>query len=80
MTHAEAIAEAKCLLKDQANLLACLSTDAGFKELPHQAKVAIQREITRLRLIAEKISSALAEAKSSNPVAGASEEQAQGKE
>jgi len=52
MTHAEAVKEARIILSDEANSLAILLNDPQIKDSPHRAKVAIQREIQRLRDIA----------------------------
>jgi len=51
MSKTEALKEAAAILKDEANELHLLDPD----HLPHRAKVAIQREIIRLREIAETI-------------------------
>lgn len=53
MTRADAIIEAAALVKDQANELACLQTSENWKSLPHNARVAVQREIQRLNAIAK---------------------------
>ena len=55
MTKADAIIEAAALVKDQANELACLQTGEPWKSLPHQARVAIQRDIQRLNAIAKAL-------------------------
>lgn len=55
MTEPEARREATAILKDEANELAMLANDQPWKALPHRAKVAIQREIQRLREIANTL-------------------------
>lgn len=55
MTKKEAIDQAVTLLKDEANSLACLSHEKVWEQLPHRAKVAIQRELQRFREIAETL-------------------------
>lgn len=54
MTQSEARKEAAKILKDEANELAMMADK--FPDLPHRAKVAIQREIQRFRELAEALS------------------------
>jgi hypothetical protein len=51
----EARATAIEILKDEANELALMSRNEAGATLPHRAKVAIQREIQRLRDAAEAL-------------------------
>jgi hypothetical protein len=53
MPDQEIVEEAIVILRDEANELACLQTAPVWKELPHRAKIAIRREMDRLRAIAE---------------------------
>lgn len=56
MTIVEAHQEAAAILKDEANELALMATEkVKWDSIPHRAKVAIQREIQRLRLIADTL-------------------------
>ena len=52
MSANEALQSASAILRDEANELALLSGDEIAKKLPHRARVAIRREIERLREIA----------------------------
>lgn len=51
-----AIVAAQEVLKDEANELALVLMAEEWKPLPHRARVAIQREITRLRQVSENLS------------------------
>jgi len=52
-TEPQARREAIGILEEEANQLASMSHyEAEYNKLPHRAKIAIQREITRLRAIA----------------------------
>jgi len=51
MTEVQARREACNILGEEANQLALLGSDERIKDLPHRAKLAISREIHRLRLI-----------------------------
>lgn len=53
MTKEQAIKEAKELLRDHANELACIAHTKLWDELPHNVRVAIQREIQRIRKITD---------------------------
>ena len=62
MNRNKAFREAVKILKDEANSLAVMHTEqASVTSLPPRAKVAIQREIDRLREIAEHIEGAMIE-------------------
>ena len=61
MTLNEAIKAAQALLKDEANSLACASSYENYDKLPHRAKVAIQREICRIREVSETLAEGVVE-------------------
>lgn len=47
-----ALREAEALLRDEANSLVLVYSGEEFKDLPHRAKVAIQKEVTHFREMA----------------------------
>ena len=55
MNNEEAIQTAVDILRGDANDLATLGHEPVWNELPHRAKVAIQREIQRIRDAAQKL-------------------------
>ena len=55
MNNEEAIQTAIDILRGDANDLAALGHEPVWNDLPHRARVAIQREIQRLRDAAQKL-------------------------
>ena len=67
MNRNEAFREAVIILKAEANELALMrNKQEPIASLPHRAQVAIQREIDRLRYIADHIESAFNESEISD--------------
>lgn len=55
MTEAQARKEALDILGEEANQLAIFETEQCIGDAPHRVKIAIGREIKRLRLIAQAL-------------------------